>query len=149
MKKEFTKKYKNNFDQNESIIVEIRLSDPCRNGYDDFAITATTYNIRGHWQSCGCLHDEILKHFPEFQIFVDLHLCDDNGIPMYPIANNPYTGFFAVQKGQSAIHAIQGVLPELKLKAKRAIDLLCEWTGESYDQSKFSSHLFRETKHEY
>ena len=144
MKKEFTKKYGNN----QKIVVEIRLSDPCKNGHNDFAITATTY-VGKRWDSCGCLHDDILKHFPEFKIFVDLHLCDDNGVPMYPILNNPYTGFFAVQNGQTIIQAIQIVLPELKLKAKRAIDLLCQWTGENYEQSKFSAHLFRETKCEY
>ena len=152
MKKQFTKIYENDFGNNEKIVVEIRLSDPCKNGHDDFSITADIYEQRGaryYHSSCGCLHDDILKHFPEFQIFVDLHLCDDNGVPMYPVLNNPYTGFFAVQKGQSIIQAIQSVLPELKLKAKRAIDLLKEWTKEDYYQSAFSQHLFRDTNCEY
>ena len=152
MKKQFTKIYENDFGNNEKIAVEISLSDDCKNGHNDFSITADIYEQRGsryYHVSCGCQHDEILKYFPEFQIFVDLHICDDNGVPMYPIANNPYTGFFAVQKGQPIIKAIQSVLPELKLKAKRAIDLLCQWTGENYEQSKFSAHLFRETKCEY
>lgn len=77
------------------IHVEIRLSDPCGNGHQDFAITSSVYshptkeNDR-YFESGGCNHDEILKHFPEFQSFVNLHLCDYKGRPMYCVANGLY-----------------------------------------------------------
>lgn len=39
---------------------------------------------------CGCIHAEVLKHFPKFGLIVDLHLCDDNGVPMHAEANGWY-----------------------------------------------------------
>ncbi len=72
--------------------VKIRLDDECNNGHQDFTITAYLYeDVRGtKWSAGGCLHDEILKHFPQFQCFVDLHLCDYLGRPMYATANGYY-----------------------------------------------------------
>jgi len=81
-------------------LVEIRLNDECKNGHQDFAITSCFWeigkartdrtNIMG-----GCCHDEILQHFPNLKIFVDLHLCDYDGIPMYAIEN----GFYHLSQG--------------------------------------------------
>lgn len=81
-------------------IVKIRLNDECKNGHQDFSITATFYEIGKsrtdrNMTSGGCCHDEILKHFPQFKIFVDLHLCDYLGIPMYASAN----GFYHLTQG--------------------------------------------------
>lgn len=77
------------------VIAEIRLNDECKNGHQNFAITGRVYEkdkprhdryvIRG-----GCCHDDILKAFPEFKVFVDLHLSDYNGSPMYPESNGWY-----------------------------------------------------------
>lgn len=86
------------------LVVNIRFNDECRNGHYDWAITADTYgrdkikgestirfNDKTYWMNGGgCIHDLILEHFPEFQIFVDLHLCCVNGAPMYPSANGMY-----------------------------------------------------------
>jgi hypothetical protein len=81
--------------------VKIRLNDECKNGHQDFSITATFWEIGKirndrNMITGGCCHDEILSHFPELKIFVDLHLCDYLGIPMYATANGFYhltTGF--------------------------------------------------------
>ncbi len=88
------------YGEKADIIVEIRLNDECKNGNQDFAITADIYKAgkRGDKNhiSGGCCHDEILKAFPEFKIFVSLHLCDYKGIPMYAVENGFYhltTGF--------------------------------------------------------
>lgn len=77
------------------IFVKIRLNDQCKNGHQDFAITALVYEANKpktdrYLISGGCCHDEILKAFPEFKIFVNLHLCDYKGIPMHPSANMHY-----------------------------------------------------------
>lgn len=80
--------------------IKIRLNDECKNGHQDFAITADIwekgkpktdrYCIMG-----GCCHDEILKAKPALKIFVDLHLCDYKGIPMHAIEN----GFYHLREG--------------------------------------------------
>lgn len=75
--------------------IEIHLDDECKNGHQDFAITATIWEIGKsrtdrNMISVGCCHDEILKLRPELKIFVELHLCDFNGAPMYPKANGFY-----------------------------------------------------------
>lgn len=78
----------------KKIDVNIRLNDECKNGHADFAITGTVYekDKRGDWKwtSCGCCHDEILKAFKEFKPFIDLHLSDQNGAPMYAVGNGIY-----------------------------------------------------------
>ena len=84
--------------------IKIRLNDECKNGHQDFAITADIwekgkpktdiYCIMG-----GCCHDEILKAKPGLKIFVDLHLCDYKGIPMHAIEN----GFYHLKEGFNEI----------------------------------------------
>ncbi len=80
--------------QQYRIIVQIRLNDECKNGHQDFAITADIHSVKSenkeYWVSGGCQHDEIIKHFPEFKPFVDLHLCDYSGAPMYTVVNGLY-----------------------------------------------------------
>lgn len=83
--------------------IGIRLNDECKNGHQDFAITASCYNKKGGGSTAdkwflygGCSHDDILKVCPELQQFVDLHLCDYNGAPMYAEAN----GFYHLQEAR-------------------------------------------------
>ena len=38
----------------------------------------------------GCIHEEILQHFPQLQLLVDMHLSDENGVPMHAYANAAY-----------------------------------------------------------
>lgn len=76
-------------------VIKIKLNDECKNGHQDFSITA---NIFKHGEpkterNCiggGCCHVDILKIAPEFKQFVNLHLCDKDGIPMYASANGYY-----------------------------------------------------------
>lgn len=47
-------------------------------------------NGRRVWESGGCIHEEIVKHFPKLQPLVDVHLSDENGLPMHAYANAAY-----------------------------------------------------------
>lgn len=71
--------------------VRISLGDCCKNGVCDWSITADIYEKRrnGRYVFCssGCCHEEILKHFPQFKTFIDLHMCNHYGQPMYPVEN--------------------------------------------------------------
>ena len=75
-------------DKDSYIKVDIRLNDECRNGFEEFAITGSYRNKTD--EISGCIHDKIIKHFPEFKIFIDLHLSDHKGMPMYAVANGFY-----------------------------------------------------------
>jgi hypothetical protein len=73
----------------------IKLADECNNGHSDFTITAQFWEIGKIRTSLseikfGCCHEEILEVAPELQLFVDLHLCDFRGYPMYYIDNSYY-----------------------------------------------------------
>lgn len=87
------------YGEKADIIVKVRLNDECKNGHQDFAITANIYKHgrRGDHAllAGGCCHEEILKPFPEFKIFVNLHSSDASGIPMYAVEN----GFFHLRDG--------------------------------------------------
>lgn len=75
------------------IMVKIECADDCNNGHSDFSITASLWykDDNGNIPTCGgCCHEEILDIFPEYQIFVDLHLCNYLGIPMYGGSNAIY-----------------------------------------------------------
>lgn len=68
----------------QKLIIKIRLSDECKNGICDFAITGEHYELhRSRWAniSFGCLHELILKHAPQYKQFVELHLLKYNGEP--------------------------------------------------------------------
>lgn len=74
--------------------VKVRLSDDCRNGHADFAITADIYEKNKYdcwkWTAGGCCHEEIAVVFPELRPFIALHLSDAKGAPMYAQGNGFY-----------------------------------------------------------
>ena len=88
-------KHKISITEKSNCVISIRLNDECKNGHEDFSITATFWEIGKTRidRNCimgGCCHEEILKVRPDLKIFVDLHLNDFRGYPMYFIENGFY-----------------------------------------------------------
>ena len=148
-------------------VIEIRLDDECKNGHEDFTITGMGWYKSSHSKDCnvaGCVHEEILKFRPDLKIFVDLHLCDRKGVPMYAIEN----GFYHLQNNPEYLTKHLMLLPgefdlfkdcpdklyfqylveKLQLpqrwqdKANEGIKLLESLTGEKYiDSSKKDTYF--------
>ena len=144
-------------------IVEISLDDDCHNGHNDFSITATGYRKlqSGRWdfEFGGCCHEEILKRFPQFKCFVNLHLSDVNGAPMYAVANGFY--YFKQGKKDATIAYLRiteaeynrlaaeagdeqyfayllqemGVFGRWKYEAEQSIKYLEELTGDEFEDN--------------
>lgn len=76
------------------VIATIKLHDECKNGTCSWSITGTLQQKKGNGRfydiGHGCIHEEILKAFPKLKMFVDLHLCDWRGTPLYPVENGYY-----------------------------------------------------------
>ena len=106
-------------------VVKVRLNDECKNGHQDFSLTATFWEIGRkridkNVLTAGCCHKEILKHFPELKIFSVLHLCDYRGIPMYAVEN----GFYHIKNG-------------FQSKDRKLKDEFCDYyrvTGQQFDK---------------
>lgn len=72
------------------LTVEMRFDDNCKNGHNDFAITAHVDTPgRRDWDACGCLHEDIAAVFPELEHLVKWHLVGTNG-PMHYVANTVF-----------------------------------------------------------
>jgi len=144
----------------DQLFIKISLDDDCKNGHADFSITGDIYQadkpkIDRYFISGGCIHDEILAAHPELKLFIDLHLADVNGAPMYAMGN----GFYHLKEGkenvaQEHIRATDeefekiknspdekyftkmvfdlGIVDRWKEEAKEAIRRLEEMTGEKF-----------------
>lgn len=83
----------------EKTTIKIRLDDDCKNGREDFSLTADVYEKAGNgrWVDFmgGCCHDHILKLRPDLAPFAALHLSTFEGVPMHAAGNALYwfTGF--------------------------------------------------------
>ena len=75
------------------ITATIRHDDECGNGHNSFSITGNIDEKKknGQWYSvaCGCIHDEISKHFPGLKPFIKWHLTSTDG-PMHYLGNTLY-----------------------------------------------------------
>lgn len=85
--------------QKFEITVQITFDDDCNNKHFDFSVTGVINRIAKNgcriWESGGCIHEEIVKHFPKLTPFVEMHGRDREGMPMYPFAN----GFYHLSHG--------------------------------------------------
>lgn len=83
MKKQLTKRLKN------GILIYVDITTE----REYFSITGSMYNsvkLDSHLICGGCIHDEILKYFPELRPLVNIHLADLQGRPLHAIDNGFY-----------------------------------------------------------
>jgi hypothetical protein len=80
--------------QKYRIQVKAELGIVGKNNKPYFSIGGDIYRLakngRRVWECGGCIHEEIVKHFPKLQPLVDVHLSDENGLPMHAYANAAY-----------------------------------------------------------
>lgn len=91
-KKQFGPRFYKENGREYRITAVVRFDDECGNGRNSFSITGSIDLKSGNrWvdDACGCIHDEIRKHFPELAQYIKWHLCDTSG-PMHYIANTVY-----------------------------------------------------------
>lgn len=86
-KKTFTDEWTNEHGQKCWLRATVRFDDECGNGHNSFAITGEI--SEGGHRSCGCIHGEIAKRFPQLAPLIKWHLCDSTG-PMHYLANARY-----------------------------------------------------------
>ena len=145
--------------ENTFIDVEIGLRYIKENFFSYFYAVGDVYElkrVRKKIISSVCIHEEILKYFPEFKIFVQLHGNSSFGMPVHMLSNIK----FAIDNGKiSAICRTLGISEEmakeiicwgeeinfikyfleenniiyhLRSKANKAIKLLEELTGDEF-----------------
>lgn len=115
--------------KNTFIDVEIGLRYMEANGYCYFYATGEKYNLNGGIKNVldsGCIHDEILKYFPEFKIFVNLHGNASYGMPTYMLSDLK----FAIDNNK-----IDAICRTLHISKGMAKEIIC-W-GEEIDYMKY------------
>jgi hypothetical protein len=124
-------------------ILEVKITT--ENNY--FAITGTTYEkfLKGQkyrdykefngekfeFSTVGCIHETILKYFPEFKIFIDLHLSNLDGLPMYFDANGFYYITQFLKRKDYSLKTIQNHFRVDRNEAKKLCRLFAS-EGEIY-----------------
>lgn len=103
---------------NYSISAVVRYDDESGNGHNSFSITGTIDEIidgRRRDYMGGCIHEEIIKHFPELAHFIKWHLTSADG-PMHYLANTiynasnrDYNGLLAGEPSKNPVHREQSV----------------------------------------
>jgi hypothetical protein len=85
-----------------TLTVDAKLYKLTSNSAPYFSVTAEERNTRrrgdNQVECCGCMHTEILEHFPQLAPVVALHLSDDNGTPMHAAAKALYWAGFTKWK---------------------------------------------------
>lgn len=120
------KTFRKELPKGDIILATVRFDDECGNRHNSFAITGELYdreripgeahveNSKGkkrYLGSCGCLHDDIAKHFPELAPLIKWHLVSSDG-PMHYVANVVYHAgdrdCNGLRKGEFCQHTSRG-----------------------------------------
>ncbi len=148
--------------QKYEIKVKISFDDDCNNKCFDFGVTGEivriTKNGRRIDEMSGCIHDEILRYFPKYASFVEMHCRNREGMPIHPFANGFYhlthgntqtlmeDWWITEDDGEKAVRLFKavdqeeftyllyklGFIERAKWKAEAAIQKLEELTGKEW-----------------
>ncbi len=117
-----------------------------------FTVTAETWekpNARDCIE-CGCLHDDVLRLWPQLAPIVRLHLSDSEGMPMHadsngwywlagyygPLTGDRYTGGTG-SSGKAPSECLQIFADHVRIGIEDAKHLAHEWqVGHSYAEAK-------------
>lgn len=84
--------YENGHKHRIRVRAELVHRDGNSNAY--FSITGEIQyrakNNRWVFDSAGCIHDEIIAELPQLKLLCDIHLSDENGVPMHAYENAGY-----------------------------------------------------------
>lgn len=98
------KDYRKNLANGDVIIAKVRFNDECGNGHNTLSVTGELYNSahfcgepsvenskgKKRWLgSCGCIHEELIEHFPDLREAILFHGCTTDG-PLYYLENTLY-----------------------------------------------------------
>ena len=76
------------------MVVNAELVKRGGNSFPYFTITGTIKKTDKRYRdpviTCGAIHEEILKHFPQLAPLVEVHLSEADGQPMHAEANARY-----------------------------------------------------------
>lgn len=86
-------KLRSEYGNSALMVATVRYDDSCGNGHNTFSITGDIFlprvNRARKTIACGCLHDDIIRLFPELAQYVKWHLTSSD-LPLHYIANTVY-----------------------------------------------------------
>ena len=147
--------------RNKKIDVDIELIYTDINGYAYFSITGDLKEKRSNGRYTnvlsGCIHEEIMKYFPEYKIFINVHCMNSYGMHSNFIGNsinllkngNIDKAKRYMQTGDDQISMLSkyykdkdaflymcyklGIIDNFRTKAQNAISKLEELTGKKFE----------------
>lgn len=146
---------------NKKINVKIALTYIDINGYAYFSITGDLNEKQRNGRytnvSSGCIHEEIIKYFPEYKIFIEVHCLNSYGMHSSFIEDSIYLlkegdidkAKRYMQTGEEQISILSkyykdkdtflymcyklGIIDNFRTKAQKAISKLEELTGKKFE----------------
>ena len=134
--------------QRYRIKAEIRFDDECNNGHNTFAITGEIERLasNGRWMedSCGCIHEDIAKHFPHLRPFIKWHLTSSDQ-PMHYVANTVYHAgnrdYNGLLKGEIKSYDYSLLFNNVPIRHKIGGDKFIKWVAALSDEEKQNQSL--------
>lgn len=93
----------------------------------------------------GAIHEQIVKHFPRLQELVDIHLSDEDGIPMHAYDN---AGYWAGHSGTATASNLPMLARHLRVReevVRKMIGHIEHYYGTDFDATTTYKQVWQET----